>query len=413
LAVLLLMLGVGGAVGIHYLSVTKQPDLSSSFGANPNAPQSEPPAPAGTLRSSFSGGGQAELLGISSSAQGPLWWSPGGTPLTQSFPALDLSGLKAPLGEDRTIYQFAVRITQLHGNPQSVYLRVTGDPRTAPMYRLMQSGTDPTLFVGVALLYPEQLEIPRGTIVYSTLKWTRIALDASGLPTAPDFGDAQPNQQAINMVFSPVPYSRVSEKNGKTVMSLGIEVWLGDYEYTAVAIAKDGTSHSAANRLAGLVTRGDKYNWLFDLPPSEIDHFEVALRWFDQAVQFGPLSLRPGRMTPARSLSAGSGGHNYIDDAFFSKLYGMNFGENIFQGNMPAAIAASDKLLAELNIRRQRLRTEGNAELFLVDRAMAVVTQVRDALSHNDLEAAKALLDSDSATGNCLQYAMARLAQIR
>ena len=393
------------AVPVAVVTVKKFPDFQiRSSPLNPGTPGTV------AMQATLPDGGNVELLGVS---DGQRWWSPDGSPLSRALSEADFSSLKDPYGETRATYQFAIRLTGLANNPESIYLQISGGPRTAPTVRLRQSLIDPSLFYGAALLYPEQVETSWARVAYSTLPWNKITLDGSGRPQPPLPTNLPPDQQYLSHLFPVFPFSRVHEKDGKSILNLGMEIW-GVLEYTAVAIARDGSSHPASNLLTGLVTGGDNWNWAFDLPPTDIERFEISVRDLDQFASFVNLSLQPGHKTrPEPERPSGSRGRSYFDDAFYNQLFSRDLGENLRAENISAATAAAAELIAQLKTRRARLQAGNNPNLYLADKALPIVTLIHAALERNDLAAATALLQADTVTGRCLQNALQKLAQIR
>jgi hypothetical protein len=163
--------------------------------------------------------------------------------------------------------------------------------------------------------------------------------------------------------------------------------------------------------LTGPITAGDQCNWAFDLRPNDIQRVEISIRQFNEVAQFANIPLKPGHQTLARGLRSGYGGGNYFDDALYNKLFSRDLGESMQLGDIPAAAHAATELIAQLSSRRAHLQTENHPDAYLIDKALPIVIQVRDALEHNDLTTASALLQADTASGRCLQNALQRLAQ--
>ena len=177
----------------------------------------------------------------------------------------------------------------------------------------------------------------RGLFFFPHCRGTKRTLDASGEPQPPLTNIQRSEKSELNNLFPAGLSNRVYETDGKTILKIGIEIWAGDDEFTAVAIAKDGSSHPANNLFTGLITAGDNYDLAFDLPVRDVRRFEISRRKFDQYAPFADLSLRPGHETPAKLLAIRSLGRgSYFDVAFYEKLFNENLGGNIEPGTSQA-----------------------------------------------------------------------------
>src|SRR5262249_49765256 len=122
----LLTLVVGGVLMWKLPKDPTAPPMTMAAAEPAASTEAAKDSPSIRVRSTFAGGGAAEIVAIASSSDPKTWWSPDGTALGESFAGADFSALRDPYGERRTSYQFAIRIGGVPAGIEKVYLCVSG-----------------------------------------------------------------------------------------------------------------------------------------------------------------------------------------------------------------------------------------------------------------------------------------------